>query len=288
LLTRPALSTRRLRAYLDRFVQAYDYDGHLRRDPLHLVLPYEDPADREVAGFLAACLAYGIVKRVVHSVKDVLGRLGPRPAEALRSFDFDDKRFKGFLHRMTGEVELRALCTAMGGVLRRHGSLEGLFAEGHDGPTVRAGLEHLVETVRPDAMSFIGKKRVDWHRRRIKFLLPSPKDGGACKRMNLWLRWMIRRTRPDRGAWTAARPSELVIPLDTHIIRLSRFMGFTARATPDWKMAEEITSVLRRLDPEDPMKYDFALCHLGISGDCRHERDATVCAPCPIEKACRL
>lgn len=295
--TRPGLPTRHLKTYLDAFVRAYDYEGHLRRDPLHLVLRYPDPGDREVAGIVAACLAYGIVQRVLYSVEAALDRLGPHPAAFLADFDAagraERRLFRGFLHRMTGEVEMRALCHALGEVLRGEGSLEARFAQGQGAgeATIRSGLAHLVGTLRVRVMAVaddMHPARAAWHRRRIRFLLPSPDEGSACKRLNLWLRWMVRRSRPDRGAWTAAQPSQLVIPLDAHIVRLSTYLGFTRRATPDWKMAEEVTAALRALDPEDPMKYDFALCHLGISGECLRRHDDAVCPRCPIERACRL
>lgn len=294
-LKRRGLARDRLRAYLDAFVDAYDYEGHLRRDPLQFVLAQDDPRDREVVGLIAAGLAYGIVDRVLHSVGDALRRLAPRPAQRLLSWDpsgrAEKRAFRGFLHRMTGDVEMRALCGAMGGVLRAHGSLEALFAEAHAGDTVLSGLSHLVERLRAESIGIaeaLAPEKAAWHRRRLRFLLPSPAEGGACKRLNLWMRWMIRDRRPDVRVWTAAQPSQLVIPLDTHIVRLSQYLGFTRRANPSWKMAEEVTAALRALDPQDPLKYDFALCHLGISGDCLRRRDDVVCPRCPLEKACRL
>lgn len=296
-LTRRGLPRARLRAYLDAFVDAYDYEGHLRRDPLQFVLAQDDPRDREVVGLLAAGLAYGIVERVLLSVREALRRLGPRPARVMRDFDpagrAERRMFAGFLHRMTGEVEMRALCGAVGGVLRAQGSLEALFAEAHspEDETIAAGLGHVVERLRAEAVGIaasLAPPRAEWHRRRVRHLLPSPTDGGACKRLNLWMRWMVRDRKPDVRVWTAARPSQLVIPLDTHIVRLSQYLGFTRRANPSWKMAEEVTAALRALDAEDPMKYDFALCHLGISGDCLRRRDDVVCPRCPVERACRL
>jgi uncharacterized protein (TIGR02757 family) len=114
----------------------------------------------------------------------------------------------------------------------------------------------------------------------LKQLLPSPRKGSACKRMNLFLRWMVRSEDIDFGIWDNIPPNKLVIPLDTHIARISKCLGLTRRASADWKMAEEITGALREFDPEDPLKYDFALCHHGISGLCKGERNDNTCLEC--------
>jgi uncharacterized protein (TIGR02757 family) len=128
-------------------------------------------------------------------------------------------------------------------------------------------------------------------RRRIgvRFLLPSPADGSACKRMNLFLRWMVRPSDGvDSGIWNRVRPNQLVIPLDTHIARISRYIGLTEMKSSGWPTALDITQSLRRLDGADPLRYDFALCHLGIAGDCPRKRDLRKCFDCPIRSICRL
>jgi uncharacterized protein (TIGR02757 family) len=123
----------------------------------------------------------------------------------------------------------------------------------------------------------------------VRFFFPSPSQGSACKRMSLYLRWMVRSSDGiDCGVWERVRPSQLVIPLDTHIARISSYIGLTAMRTPGWRMALDITNSLRRLHSEDPLRYDFALCHLGIAGDCPRKRDPQKCARCPIQAICRL
>ncbi len=111
-------------------------------------------------------------------------------------------------------------------------------------------------------------------------LLPDPGKGSACKRMNLFLRWMVRREDIDLGVWDKISPSKLMIPRDTHIARISRCLGLTARTASDWKTAKEITQALKKYDPGDPLKYDFALCHHGISGLCKGEKEASACSSC--------
>src|SRR5205807_2074973 len=123
--------------------------------------------------------------------------------------------------------------------------------------------------------------------RGYRHLFPLPSVGGPCKRLHLFLRWMVRREPPDFGLWTAVAPSRLLIPVDTHVENIARSIGLTRRKSRTWRMAEEITRRLAAIDPEDPVKYDFALCHKRMSGDCRDRRDAVVCAPCGFKPICR-
>lgn len=288
-----------LKAHLDALALSYDYQRHVAYDPLQFVVRYPDGADAEVAAFVASALAYGIVGRVLQDVADALERMGTSPAQFVRDFDPHGRPekavFRGFLHRMTGEAEMRALCHALGTALREDGSVEGRFARFHppDARTIREGLDGLVTTMRRDMEQVVlpgvpaeeGKRRL----RRIRFLLPCPSEGSACKRLNLALRWMVRKQKGvDLGLWTAASSAQLILPLDAHTTRLSRYLGLTRLATPNWRMAEEITAALRGLDPEDPVKYDFALCHLGISGDCLRRRDEETCPRCPVAPLCHL
>jgi uncharacterized protein (TIGR02757 family) len=122
----------------------------------------------------------------------------------------------------------------------------------------------------------------------VRFFFPDPADGSPCKRLNLYLRWMVRSDRLDFGQWDGVDPAKLVIPLDTHIARISKNIGLTRRASPDWKMAEEITEALKALDPADPVKYDFALCRLGILDKCPKIADAAKCESCLIKQICVL
>jgi hypothetical protein len=120
----------------------------------------------------------------------------------------------------------------------------------------------------------------------VWYFFPRPSGGSACKRLNLFLRWMVRRDRVDPGGWRHLRPSQLVVPLDTHTIRVGRCLRLTRRRTAGWAMAADITEALRRLDPADPVRYDFSLCHLSMMGACgwrtrRGNRD------CPLREHCR-
>jgi uncharacterized protein (TIGR02757 family) len=172
---------------------------------------------------------------------------------------------------------------SVGRLLREDGSLEAAFRAGDDAesPTVEPGLRGFSER----ALRATGRPGDP----AMKFLFPSPARGGACKRMNLFLRWVVRPADGiDLGLWRAVPPARLLVPLDVHVAFHARVLGFSSRRHADWRMVGDVTDALRRLDPSDPVRYDFALCHLGIHGDCRRRRDPMICPACPIDALCRL
>ncbi len=120
----------------------------------------------------------------------------------------------------------------------------------------------------------------------IRFFFPSPASGSACKRWNLYLRWRVRKDEMDFGLWRAIPTRRLVIPTDTHVHRVARRLGLTRRKAADWKTAREITDRLARFDPEDPVRYDYALCELGTVGICRPSLAASLCSECALSAAC--
>ncbi|HEX6080610.1 MAG TPA: DUF2400 domain-containing protein, partial [Methylomirabilota bacterium] len=183
--------------------------------------------------------------------------------------------------------DVAAFCLATQRVLIRHGSLGAAFAAGYspDHADVGPALERFVDLfLDQDLSAVFPRNRLSYGYRHW---FPRPSTGGACKRMLLFLRWMIRREAPDFGLWRAVPPAALLIPVDTHIENMARALGLTRRRSRNWKMTEEITRGLRRLDPTDPVKYDFSLCHTRMSGQCLDRRDAAVCGPCRLRSVCR-
>jgi len=278
-----ATSTTALKARLDGLCARYDTAGALERDPLCVVLEYEAPLDREVAAFVAAHLAYGRVEPMIRAVKGVLAPLGDRPAAWLRERSIPAARrelsraLAGWSWRFHTDQDLVAWLLAW-----KHLDAEsGAGLEAHLLPRLGEqpdeALSRLVQRLRAELPASYG----------ARFSLPDPLEGAACKRWRMFLRWMVRTGWPDLGLWTRYPATGLVIPLDTHVARVSRFIGLSRRATPDGKMAREITEALRRLDPADPLRYDFALSHLGILGDCPGVRKRSTCAACPLYTVCR-
>jgi uncharacterized protein (TIGR02757 family) len=234
----------------------------LAQDPLGLV---RAARDREAAALVAALLAFGNAAAIRGSV-----------ARALAALDGDAGALRGFRHRWIGAGELRRLLGAIRRAREDHRSLEGLFAAG-DGGDLAGALDAFAAALRGRRPSSA-----------MRWLLPRPADGSACKRPLLFLRWVARPDDGvDLGLWTALDPARLVVPLDTHVHRIGYWIGLTSRRTASWRTALEVTAALRALDPADPTRFDFALAHLGISRDCPGRPEPRACTPCPLRAHCR-
>jgi len=245
------------RSSMEALYRRFNRKEFIHPDPLEFVHRYDEAGDREVVGLIAACLAYGRVRQILKSVACVLERMHPSPSRYLveSSRTHLDRTFQDFRHRFTGGAQLSALLQGIREMLMEFGSLEACFLEGRrpDDSTVFPALEsfaHRLRCTRPDVLN--------------SMLLPNPVKGSACKRLHLFLRWMVREDEVDLGVWRRVKPSMLFVPLDTHMFRIARAFGLTARRQADLRAAEEITAAFRRLSPEDPVKYDFALTRLGI------------------------
>jgi uncharacterized protein (TIGR02757 family) len=286
---RAVRSAEALRDPLERLYREFDYASRLGRDAIQFPLRYADPRDREIVALLTACLAYGRVDLFGRALEGVLAAMGSSPSAFVRAFEpaRDAAGFDRFIYRFTRPRDLVAFCVALREILARHGTLERGFLAGDDPAASHVGpaLERFSRSfLDADLGSVFPRGRLS---RGYRHLFPLPSTGGPCKRMHLFLRWMVRRDTPDFGLWTSVSPARLLVPVDTHIENMSRAIGLTRRRSRNWKMAEEITARLALLDPHDPVKYDFALCHKRMSGDCLDRRDAAVCTPCGLRAVCR-
>ncbi|MFN3480269.1 MAG: TIGR02757 family protein [Thermodesulfovibrionales bacterium] len=258
-----------LKDILDHFYEDYDFEKRKPHDPVKFPHRYKDPADIEVVAFISSCLAYGKVELFMPVIEQVLKKMGKSPYEFIINLDLKKRSlFNGIKYRFNSDDDISCLLYIVSTILRTYGSLESLFMSHYrnDDSDIFSGLNGFVET-----MCWIDTSPVYGMNMKPKGLVqffPLPRRGSACKRMNLFLRWMVRDRDIDFGIWKGIPKNKLIIPLDTHIARISRCLGFTNRKSEDWKMAVEITESLKRFDPEDPLKYDFALCHHGISGAC--------------------
>jgi len=282
-----------LKHQLDTFLDNFPKERHLASDPVQFVHRYEDPRDREVVGLIASAFAYGNVKIILRTVSNVLGYLGSSPARTIACFDphRDSRRLRGFYHRFNTSRDLVVLFWIIGRTLQDYGSLESAFASAlsADDVEVTGALDRFCEILLGFGHEQFYPRGELQRRAGVRFFFPSPSQGSACKRLNLYLRWMVRREDGiDCGVWTRVAPRQLVIPLDTHIARISSYIGLTDMRSPGWSMALDITRSLRKLHCDDPLRYDFALCHLGIAGDCPRRRNLEKCARCPILAICRL
>lgn len=275
-----------LKPILDTLLDEIDYATWRAADPVELVWAYDDPGDRELVAWIASTLAYGRVSLLKEAIAEVLEILGPRPLERLLQADDVEASFgdalSGFVYRMTRGVDVLDMLAGLREVLRTYQSLEDAYlaCPGSDDHLARASF--LVRAIRA------GRLR-DELQRGLRYLMPDPADGGACKRLHLFMRWVVRGPDAvDLGLWARTSPAVLRMPLDTHTSRICRYIGLTSRRSNDGKAVDEISASLRQLDPDDPMRFDFALCHLGISGSCIHRRSPDHCPGCPIEAICTL
>lgn len=240
-------------------------------DPIQIVRRYPDVRDREIVAFIAAGLAFGRVASVLASIETIVSLMGPSPSAFVRHFDAkrDGARFAAFVHRWIRGREMVALFVTLKRMLDEFDSIEACFAAGYD-----AAHEDLAPAI--EAFAARGGK---------SYFFARPSTGSACKRMNLFLRWMVRHDGVDPGGWTMIPASKLLVPLDTHTIRLGKCLRLTRRASPGWKMAADITAALRTLDPSDPVRYDFSLCHLGMMGNCGYGTKQGS-SQCPLKPHC--
>lgn len=237
---------------------------------------------------LSASLAYGRADLFKPKIAGILEGLGPRPAKALAALDVKQARelLKGFVYRFNLPSDVAVLLLGMGASLQRHGSLESAFLAGRTGDW-QAALATFARGIRAAAPEKEIVKALG-PIRGLHHLLPFA-EAGAAKRLNLYLRWMVRSGDDvDFGVWKRVSPADLIIPLDTHVMRISRWLGFTKRNTIGWATAEEVTASLRLLDPADPVRYDFALCHYGMSGACPVKPVESNCAQCELRGECSI
>lgn len=260
-----------LHLYLDSLVEKYKNPSFITNDPIRFPHRYTDQKDQEIMGFVAAMMAQGRRTKIVENLEKIEALMDKKPYEYIVNFEYEREyeRFKDFSHfayrNILGE-EIICIFHLIKQVLQKYGSLKALFLEGLDPKNqknVKEALIHFTnvifsQTPPPNMDSISGK---------IKALLPSPERGSACKRLNMMLRWFVRKDDVDLGIWNEVPTSMVLIPLDFHVSKLSRELGLTSRKQDDWKTAEEITERLKEFDSKDPSKYDFAIFGMGISGE---------------------
>jgi len=287
-----SLTSPRLGEHLESLYRRYGA-AFVDTDPVSFPRRYSRRDDREVVGFVAAALAYGRVEQIRRSVGKVAAVLGERPARAVRRFDPVSGREKlsGFVHRWNDAEDVGLLLWMVRQMLERDGSIEGFFLRGYEpghddiGPALSSFAARALELdcapYHPDGNLPASAG--------VRFFFPSPSGGSTCKRLAMFLRWMVRPDDGvDFGLWRGVRPSKLVIPLDTHVSRIASYLGLTSRRSVGWRMAQEVTAHLRIFAPEDPVRFDFALCRLGILNACPRRHDPRKCRGCDLRTVCTL
>jgi len=273
-VTRVRKNREGLRSKLDEMARRFG-PGHLAFDPIRFPRRYEEPRDREAVALIAALFAYGNVKAIGGYLEVLFLELGPSPVSALVRGKIPQS-IKPYRFQ-TGE-EVRRFLMALGIALSEYGSLEEAFRRESGDPEAR--LEAFASRLR---------KGCGRPSRGLLHLLPLPSGGSACKRWWMFLRWVVRPDDGlDLGLWSCLKPSDLRMPVDTHVARIAFALGLTTRKTADRAFAVELTESLRTFCPGDPTRYDFALAHMGISKACPGKRVEAVCTQCSLRAHCKL
>jgi uncharacterized protein (TIGR02757 family) len=277
---RAAARLRAIGEALDAVRATCDVEARRQRDPVEFVHRYRDPADQEIVALIASSLAFGNVKALRAKIDDALARLGDSPARAADDPARVAACLRGWKHRVYRDRDLAGLVVGARRVQRAAGSLGAALARELD----RTG--DLREALAAWTAAIRREGGLDGGGRGAAHILADPGKGSAAKRLMLLLRWMARPADGvDLGLWSLPT-SKLLVPVDTHIHKLGRNLGLLTRKNVSWKAAEEITEALRRYDPDDPVKYDFSLCHLGMLQRCPSRRDPVRCEGCGIQRVC--
>ncbi|MCD4708558.1 MAG: TIGR02757 family protein [Candidatus Sabulitectum sp.] len=246
-----------LRDQLEEIYTRYNKREFVHPDPLEFLYRYANIEDREIAGLVASGLAYGRVNLILKSTGTVLDLLGSSPSEFLTSCEITsiEEGLENFKHRFTAGREMTAFLVSISSLQKEYGPIGNYFAS-------------LMQTMpyieALDAFAAEVVTRMEKLNCSSGHLLPRPSRGSACKRLHLFMRWMVRHDDVDPGGWYMISASELIVPVDVHMHRVGIQLGFTKRKVADGKTAKEITDGFRMVSSDDPVKYDFALTRYGI------------------------
>ena len=253
---------------LEKIYKKYNKRALVCPDPLQFLYEYKTMEDREIVGLVASSLAYGRVAQILKSVEKILSIMtSPRAFLEKNSKEKISKLFAGFKHRFTTGEDMSALLYAAKCMIKKHGSI---------GCAVRACLSEDDENILAAMQKFV-EEMSKYAGRSLAGILPSPKDKSACKRLNLYFRWMVRSDEVDPGGWDFISPSLLVVPMDTHMHDIAKRFGFTKRKQADAQTSIEVTRAFKTFAPNDPVKYDFALTRFGIRADMDKDTLADKC-----------
>lgn len=248
-----------LKAFLDEKVERFNQPSFITLDPVSIPHLFTKKQDIEIAGLMAAVLAWGQRATIIRKCSELMQWMENAPHEfVLHHRERDLKRFQEFRHRTFNGTDALYFIEALKSIYREHASLEDVFAVPSGNATVEQGLINFHHR-------FFSLEN---HPHRTRKHLPTPERKSTCKRINMYLRWMVRRDSNgvDFGLWRTISPAQLVCPCDVHVDRVARKLKLIKRKQTDWLTALELTDNLRKLDPNDPVKYDFALFGLGIEG----------------------
>lgn len=250
-----------LKQKLEYHYKAFDRTK-IEPDPLQFPHLFKEEKDIEVMAFFASVLAYGNVKQIINSLNKFLLVCDNKPYQFIDNFsNYKSNQHISFTHRFYSSNDVMMFFRLLKIAYDEFESLKKLFLSGyhHNDMNVKNAITYFSNYFLKKAHDEFGELSAG-----LKFMFPLPEKGSACKRMNLFLRWMVRKDELDFGLWNEIPTSKLIMPVDTHVARICKQLKLTKRKNVSWKMAEEITENLKKFDPDDPVKYDFAICHIGM------------------------
>lgn len=257
---------RELKDFLDRKVSEYNQPGFIAMDPVSVPHRFSRKQDIEIAGFFAATFAWGNRATIIRKCVELMKLMDNSPYEfIIHHSEKERRRFEGFCHRTFNATDLLYFISFLQHHYGKHDSLEQAFVpKGLRLSVIRRGEAGIVEAALDYFHSYFFSLEDSPERTRKH--VAAPARNSACKRLNMFLRWMVRNDGMgvDFGIWKEIKSAELVCPLDMHVARVARRFGLLNRPTADWKAALRLTAHLRGFDPKDPVKYDFALFALGV------------------------
>ena len=230
----------------------------------------------EIAGLLSAALAYGRVQQIEKSLERLFAKMGDRPSEFVRNFNASKRnKLADFKHRFNSGDDISDLLELLQEVMGKFGSIENFFAIGCSKNDIN--IANALSKFCSSLLAMHADRNAGKINKGFKYLLSSPANGSACKRLNLFLRWMVREDDVDTGLWKSVDKCKLVIPMDVHMGRLTKILGFHNRKNIGFNTAVAVTERFARIEPSDPVKYDFALSRVGIIENCSGQFGSDCC-----------
>lgn len=277
----------KLKFLLDKVLADFPPINRIDSDPIQFPRFFynknKSKVEVEAVALLSAMMAYGSVKQFTKITREILDGCNWNFLDLITKNKAEMDRWP--YYRLSTAEEIKIFCKSVGLLIMKEKSIKHVFIKGYEqNNSIVDGLSNLHSKLSTEVKSLI-----DPIPRGIKHLMPNPASGGCAKRWQMFLRWMVRPDDGvDLGLWNEVSPSKLIIPLDLHISRIARNLGLTTRKADDFKTAVEISQNLAELEPNDPIKYDFSLCHLGIAGECTHGKDEHICQKCILKTACQF
>jgi uncharacterized protein (TIGR02757 family) len=273
-----------IKELLERLYIKYNHPEFIPPDPLQFIYKYSNPADREVVALLSAELAYGRVEQIEKSLNDLFERMGESPYAFVINFSqAQRKKLSSFKHRFTSGQDISDLLTVLRKVLEEKGCIENYFLLGY-----RDTDQNIISALSKFCQSLLDrfmKHKKAKPTKGLQYLLTNPAGGSACKRLNLFLRWMVRRDEVDPGLWSSIDKAKLIVPVDVHMARLCRVLKLYDQKTVSLAASVKITESFAEIEPTDPVKYDFALSRIGILEDCNGKLQPK-CQDCELLEFC--